>query len=121
MLIEMINSNNALRKFVDFELFSLNLKKTENYIKNRQRLFRLELFRQIFSTGWVSPTLSHFLLGGAVAIDLCAREEYASKVWCLVVENTFTTIPDMAKVLLGWRLLHYVPLAFYKSKVSFVT
>jgi fermentation-respiration switch protein FrsA (DUF1100 family) len=55
-------------------------------------------------------------LGGAVAVDLVSKEEYGSKIWCLVVENTFSSIPDMAKVLLGWRLLQYFPLCFYKNK-----
>ncbi|CAH2012077.1 unnamed protein product [Acanthoscelides obtectus] len=55
-------------------------------------------------------------LGGAVAIDLAIRPEYVGKVWCLIVENTFTSIPDMAKVLLGWRILQYFPLFFYKNK-----
>ncbi|KAJ8969473.1 hypothetical protein NQ317_015288 [Molorchus minor] len=55
-------------------------------------------------------------LGGAVAIDVAVREEYANKIWCLVVENTFTSIPDMAKLLLGWRMLQYFPLIFYKNK-----
>lgn len=58
-----------------------------------------------------------FRLGGAVALDLASRAEYSEKIWCLVVENTFTSIPDMAKVLLGWKILHYLPLAFYKNKV----
>lgn len=55
-------------------------------------------------------------LGGAVAIDLASRADYAHKIWCVVVENTFTSIPEMAKVLLGWRVLQYLPLAFYKNK-----
>ncbi|VEN55367.1 unnamed protein product [Callosobruchus maculatus] len=55
-------------------------------------------------------------LGGAVAIDLAIRPEYVGKIWCLIVENTFTSIPDMAKVLLGWRILQYFPLFFYKNK-----
>ncbi|XP_023014030.2 abhydrolase domain containing 13-like protein Bem46 [Leptinotarsa decemlineata] len=55
-------------------------------------------------------------LGGAVAIDLATRKEYAGKIWCLIVENTFTSIPHMAKVLLGWRILQYFPLFFYKNK-----
>lgn len=58
-----------------------------------------------------------FISGGAVAIDLAVREDYTNKIWCLVVENTFTSIPDMAKVLLGWRMLQYFPLFFYKNKV----
>lgn len=35
-----------------------------------------------------------------------------------MVENTFTSIPEMAKVLLRWRVLHYLPLGFYKNKVK---
>lgn len=58
------------------------------------------------------------LSGGAVAIDLACRPEYSSKIWCLIVENTFTSIPEMAKVLLSWRMLQYLPLIFYKNKVS---
>lgn len=59
-----------------------------------------------------------FIIGGAVAIDLACRTEYAEKIWCLVIENTFTSIPDMAKVLIGWRLLNYLPLICYKNKVK---
>jgi len=55
--------------------------------------------------------------GGAVAIDVAAQPEYASRIWCLIIENTFTSIPDMAKVLIGWRVLQYLPLCFYKNKV----
>nr|CAD7441153.1 unnamed protein product [Timema bartmani] len=55
-------------------------------------------------------------LGGAVAIDLASQLEYAQKIWCLILENTFTSIPEMAKVLIGWRLLHYLPLFVYKNK-----
>jgi len=59
-----------------------------------------------------------YCAGGAVAIDIAAQPEYASRIWCLIVENTFTGIPDMAKVLIGWRVLHYLPLCFYKNKVK---
>ncbi|XP_071446595.1 protein ABHD13 [Hetaerina americana] len=55
-------------------------------------------------------------LGGAVAIDLASHPEYASKIWCLILENTFTSIPDMAAVLLGWKVLNYLPLCCYKNK-----
>lgn len=56
--------------------------------------------------------------GGAVAIDLLSRKDYASKIWCMIVENTFTSIPDMAKTILGWRILKVLPLIFYKNKVN---
>lgn len=58
--------------------------------------------------------------GGAVAVDVAARPEYASRIWCLILENTFTSIPDMAKVLIGWRVLQYLPLCLYKNKVRIV-
>lgn len=55
-------------------------------------------------------------LGGAVAIDLLARPEYASKIWCVLVENTFTSIPDMALLLLKWKVLRRMPLFCFKNK-----
>lgn len=58
------------------------------------------------------------LKGGAVAIDLAARVEYSRKIWCVIVENTFTSIPDMAIVLMSSDLLKYVPLFLYKNKVT---
>lgn len=53
-----------------------------------------------------------------MAIDIAVRDDYRTKIWCVVVENTFTCIPDMAKVILGWRVLKYFPLFFYKNKVK---
>lgn len=58
--------------------------------------------------------------GGAVAIDLATRVEYAQKIWCVIVENTFTSIPDMATVLMSSELLKYVPLFLYKNKVILI-
>ncbi|KAL3284657.1 hypothetical protein HHI36_018811 [Cryptolaemus montrouzieri] len=55
-------------------------------------------------------------LGGSVAIDLASRNEYFMKIWCLVVENTFTSIPNMAKVIFGWRLFQLLPQLCYKNK-----
>lgn len=55
-------------------------------------------------------------LGGAVAIDLASRVEFYDKIWCVVVENTFTSIPDMARVFFKWRILRYIPLLCYKNK-----
>lgn len=59
----------------------------------------------------------YYFIGGAVAIDLAARIEYSQKIWCIIVENTFTSIPDMATVLMSFKLLKYVPLFLYKNKV----
>ncbi|XP_046410454.1 protein ABHD13 isoform X2 [Neodiprion fabricii] len=56
-------------------------------------------------------------LGGGVAIDLAMRPDYAKKIWCLILENTFTSIPDMASLLIGSKILQYLPLFIYKNKV----
>lgn len=55
-------------------------------------------------------------LGGAVAIDLASRLEYRNKIWALVVENTFTSIPDMAQIILKWRCLNWLPQFCHKNK-----
>ncbi|XP_039764174.1 protein ABHD13 isoform X2 [Pararge aegeria] len=55
-------------------------------------------------------------LGGAVAIDLASRLEYRDRVWALIVENTFTSIPDMARVILKWKCLNWLPMFCHKNK-----
>lgn len=57
-------------------------------------------------------------LGGAVAIDLAARDSSRNRIWCVIVENTFTSIPDMAKVIFGWRILNFLPSMCYKNKFA---
>ncbi|OXU18633.1 hypothetical protein TSAR_014855 [Trichomalopsis sarcophagae] len=55
-------------------------------------------------------------LGGAVAIDIAIRDEISQRIWCLIVENTFTSIPDMAAILIKFKILQYLPLFCYKNK-----
>lgn len=55
-------------------------------------------------------------LGGAVAIDLATKEENSRRIWCLILENTFTSIPDMAALFVGSKFLQYLPLFVYKNK-----
>lgn len=58
-------------------------------------------------------------LGGAVAIDLAADTEYSRSIMCVIVENSFTSIQEMA-----CHLLHpnfkYIPICCYKNKVEFI-
>lgn len=56
-------------------------------------------------------------LGGAVAIELATHPIYSQKIMCAIVENTFTSIPDMA-IKLVHPLVRFVPLIFYKNKVT---
>ncbi|XP_054277023.1 protein ABHD13 [Macrosteles quadrilineatus] len=55
-------------------------------------------------------------LGGAVAIDLVARPEYSARIWCVVLENTFTSIPDMAYTLIHSKFIKHLPLWIFKNK-----
>ncbi|XP_076246615.1 abhydrolase domain containing 13-like protein Bem46 isoform X3 [Calliopsis andreniformis] len=55
-------------------------------------------------------------LGGAVAINLATKPENSQRIWCLILENTFTSIPDMAALLFGLKFLQYLPLFLYKNK-----
>ncbi|CAL4171015.1 unnamed protein product, partial [Meganyctiphanes norvegica] len=58
-------------------------------------------------------------LRGAIAIDCVSRAEISSRVAGVVVENTFTSIPDMAKVLFSnVRLLSKLPVWCHKNKYS---
>ncbi|XP_071941712.1 protein ABHD13-like [Antedon mediterranea] len=55
-------------------------------------------------------------LGGAVAIHLASRVENQDRIRGLILENTFTNIPEMGAVVIGLELLKWLPLMFYKNK-----
>jgi len=55
-------------------------------------------------------------LGGAVAVDLCSRAENRDKVAALMVENSFTSIPEISRVLFNFKLVRMIPLWFHKNK-----
>lgn len=55
-------------------------------------------------------------LGGAVAIDVAADPEYYQRLMCVILENTFTSIPEMAVELIHLSL-KYLPLFIYKNQV----
>lgn len=59
-------------------------------------------------------------LGGGVAVELGARAENREKISCLIVENTFTSIPDIARALFNFKLVRWLPNWFYKNQVSFL-
>ncbi|XP_063601210.1 protein ABHD13-like [Penaeus indicus] len=56
-------------------------------------------------------------LGGAVAVDCVSRSEISSRVAAMILENTFTSIPDMAKVLFSnVKFLAKLPEWCHKNK-----
>jgi len=57
------------------------------------------------------------LSGGGVAIELGARAENREKVACLIAENTFTSIPDMARSLFDVKIVRALPNWAYKNQV----
>ncbi|XP_046583864.1 protein ABHD13-like [Haliotis rubra] len=55
-------------------------------------------------------------LGGAVAINLVSKASYSNLVAGLIVENTFTSLPDIARVLFRFKILDYLPLWCFKNQ-----
>nr|CAG4648086.1 EOG090X09ZU [Moina brachiata]SVE93142.1 EOG090X09ZU [Moina brachiata] len=55
-------------------------------------------------------------LGGGVAVELAHKPSNSDKIACLVIENSFTSIPEMAKQLIPWKGIKYLPLWFHKNK-----
>ncbi|XP_037960286.1 protein ABHD13 [Teleopsis dalmanni] len=56
-------------------------------------------------------------LGGAVAIDVASDTVYGQKIMCAIVENTFTSIPEMA-VELVHPTIRFIPNFCYKNKFN---
>ena len=55
-------------------------------------------------------------LGGAVAVELASRSDNRGKIAAVLLENTFTSIPDIAKALFNYKLVRWMPIWFYKNK-----
>nr|CAG4645679.1 EOG090X09ZU [Lynceus sp. MCZ IZ 141354] len=55
-------------------------------------------------------------LGGAVAVEIASRAQNSSSICCVLLENTFTSIPAMALHLFPWKPIKYLPRWFHKNK-----
>jgi len=55
-------------------------------------------------------------LGGAVAIDLATRSVNKEVIAAVMLENTFTSIPDVAKILFPFKIIRCLPVWFYKNQ-----
>ncbi|KAK3088355.1 hypothetical protein FSP39_018080 [Pinctada imbricata] len=55
-------------------------------------------------------------LGGAVAIWLASQSRYTQHISVLIIENTFTSLPDIAKKIFDFYVLNLVPEFLYKNK-----
>lgn len=80
----------------------------------------LDEFFFFFSTGHVNIFFFTLKIGGAIAIEIATRINIYTRIWCLIIENTFTSIPDMAAVLIKLKALQYLPIFFYKNKVYII-
>jgi len=56
-------------------------------------------------------------LGGAVALRVCSESFYAARIAAVIVENTFTSISNMARDMFNFRVMRYLPEGCYKNKV----
>lgn len=59
-------------------------------------------------------------LGGAVAIDLACDELLLRHIYCIIVENTFTCVPEVAFSMFGWKIFNKIPIWCYKNKVCYL-
>jgi len=55
-------------------------------------------------------------LGGAVAVDLASRSVNKERIGAVILENTFTSIPDIARILFPFKLIKLLPVWFYKNQ-----
>ena len=55
-------------------------------------------------------------LGGAVAVDLATRATNKDSIAAVMLENTFTSIPDIARILFPFKLIKCLPVWFYKNQ-----
>ena len=60
-------------------------------------------------------------LGGAVAIELAKSGKQRERISALIIENTFTSIPEISRTLFNCRLIRHVPNWFYKNQFSSVS
>lgn len=57
-------------------------------------------------------------LGGAIVIHIASQRHNQDRIAGLIIENTFTSIPDMGSVLFNLDFIRWLPLCFVKNKVS---
>lgn len=55
-------------------------------------------------------------LGGAVAIDLAFKTQRSGRIMALMVENSFTSIPDTARILFSAKPIRWLPNWCYKNQ-----
>ena len=55
-------------------------------------------------------------LGGAVSFAVASSDKYMDILFAIIVENTFTSIPEMSKHMFKW--LKTLPGWCYKNKVK---
>lgn len=57
-------------------------------------------------------------LGGAVSIHLAAQPYYSHHLAGLILENTFTSLPDIGRKIFDFKILDLLPEWCFKNKVS---
>ncbi|XP_023334317.1 protein ABHD13 [Eurytemora carolleeae] len=55
-------------------------------------------------------------LGGAVAVDLASRSQNKERIGAVLLENTFTSIPDIARIIFPFKIIKFIPVWFYKNQ-----
>lgn len=55
-------------------------------------------------------------LGGAVSVNLCSSPKYANCIAGLILENTFTSLPNVARSLFNMKAIDFLPYFCFKNK-----
>ncbi|CAG2121351.1 unnamed protein product, partial [Medioppia subpectinata] len=59
-------------------------------------------------------------LGGAVAVELGRHARNSANIAAIIIENTFTSLPDIARTIFNCRLIRAIPNWFYKNQFNSV-
>lgn len=58
-------------------------------------------------------------LGGAVAIQLVHKHQDNHRIHAIIIENTFTSLPHIAKHIFDFPPVHFLPRICFKNQVRY--
>ncbi|XP_074656581.1 protein ABHD13-like [Tubulanus polymorphus] len=55
-------------------------------------------------------------LGGAVAINLASNGAMCQNIWAVIIENTFTSLPEIGRNIFNFKVLNFLPDWCFKNQ-----
>jgi pimeloyl-ACP methyl ester carboxylesterase len=59
-------------------------------------------------------------LGGAVAVNLATHPVHSHNICALILENTFSSLPDIGRTLFNFQIINSLPDWCFKNQVGIV-